>query len=399
VNTRTKRDGFTEYELAEWPALTLLVGPHQPTPLRPDQLVMRQNVSDRELGTGMVASGYAYPSLAEAIVFGLVAKYLLPGHQRWLSLDNAIAVARANLDGRVVEPWLDSFMRENINAAVYQVQQGLLDPRFLLCLGTEFHDLDLEEDELWVSPDEQDRRDRALKARQEQSRVARAEEREKIKESRSAAIPRLTVEGIGNGDVITPKASTDLVPTAIATIELALKNKWNPGGKAGNLLGHVRQLLKRTGGIVNETQQIQSIYNLMAQALDHLTEHVAPEGYQFEYAYGYLTVVMKQMPYPKPGVVIDEDGFDNEHQMALEIIDWARMVGRPTDEKWRKRLWRQDYEPMSRWGEINLDAFLDEADKAMDWLNKEFAREEQHSFEVSPTGSFVLVDYATVMLA
>lgn len=387
---------FTDYELAEWPALALLVGPHQPLPLDPKLLVMRQNVSDEVLGTGMVASGYAYDTLVEAILFGLVAKYRLPGHDRWLTLEDAIDFARMNLDGKVVPPGVSSMMRRDADAAVRQIQDHLLDERFTLCLGDEFHDLDLEEDQEYLY--RQHAADRAAQAKARAERVLTKAEVTEVERTvvsmpppRGGSFARLTLADVGDVLVAAPDEPPQC--TVVETMRMAFRYGWSNKGQAFKSLKAL--VLKSGDGPITNRQQLMTLYSHLPAALQHLDMAAAPEGCKFEYAYGTLALLTIAMPYPKPGVIIDFEGFDSVEQMALEIIDWARMCGRKTSGSWRRWLWRQDFEAMSDWQKgpdpLNI---LDAADRALDWLNENFARSADHIFEVAPNGSFILTDHS-----
>lgn len=357
---------FTDHELAEWPALALLVGPHQPLPLRPDQLVMPAN-TDRASGTGMVASGYAYHTLVESILFGLVAKYKLPGDGYWLTLDDAIDFARMNLDGKDTPPGVSSMMRHNADAAVKQVEEHLLPEGLLLSLGSEFHDLDLEIDEEW-----------AYRQGRAQARAVR-----RVVTAQAKADRRWSAERAG--DVLAAEDADKPQTAAIAVITLATENGWSPGGQLGVNLGKAARIVGEAGGAPTKRSDLILIYNLLPAALGHLNQHVAPEDHRFEYAYGYLTLGPVPIPYPEVGVVVDADGFADEYELALEVLDLAQNLGRQTDPKWRRRLWRTEYEPLRSWPDFNPERILDAADRAIDWLNDEYARPD-HIFEVDDAG-------------
>lgn len=362
---------FTAHERKEWPVLALLEGD-----LKPAEEIIALDFSMpcnrmTPQGEGMVTSGM-WPHMTDLVLHGLLLRYNLSNS--WTpavaTFDSVLSALRTVMNGKLIDPFLAEAVRENAESAAQILNENLVPKGFSLEVGSTIHDLDLVEDEVieYVAP------------------APRPAPVEPVKPEKLKAERQDLFVALSDGSA-TPQT---YLPTLAETIKLA----WSYGlHRFGRMLNADVSTIKRLimGEQTDYTQrEIGALYEAFSVAYDYLNQHAVPEGFQLRYEVGYLDLVPSPMPYPSFGVLLDRDDYVSEEELALAVIEWARLHGIRVGGVWRKRLWRLEHQKQTEWKKFPVEAIISEGNRVLDLLNSVYRKSKSHVFELNEDGSFEL---------
>lgn len=330
---------FTDREIAEWPALALLVGERPQPPLSPQQLLMP--VNDMGDGEGMVSSGM-WGQMSRCLLALLATRYDLPRTHVKIAPTHAAEALRASMDGLAIDPFTVHALEEMAHVALNHVNSVLVTG-YALELGEIAPDLDMVklEEELPAAP-----------VRAASSPPAKP------------APPQFTA---GQAGVLIEASGDDtVIDVAIRALALAEQQGWRSSDRYH---GYVSG--RRTAETLDHKHEV---HNGLWSAVEWLNQKagIAPEGHAFTFERGKF-ILRKRGPYhtaADKGVLVESDKNAGRmvNYVALQTIVLAEWCGWDRNvNKWRRQAWRAEYDTKATAGED--ETLLSVAEDAIDWLN------------------------------